>query len=104
VGVRLDREGPFGTVVAVDADGPSAGKILVGDIVTGLTPTHEPIPGAEDAGPEFPFGLAYYELAPSVRIDVERGATHEQVWVAPRTVLGPPVVVLEPGPELDRFF
>jgi hypothetical protein len=104
VGLRLDREGPFGIVVAVDAGGPSAGKILVGDRVSGLTPTHAPIPGSEDAVPEFPFGLAYYEVAPEVRIDVERGASHEQVWVVPRTILGPPLVVLEPGPELDRFF
>src|SRR5262245_24337627 len=104
VGLRLDREGPFGLVVAVDAQGPSLGKIQVGDRVSGLTPTHAPVSGAEDAVPEFPFGLAYYDAAPEVRIDIERGAAHEQVWVQPRLVTGAPVQALEPGPELERFF
>lgn len=105
VGLRLDRDGPFGTVVAVDSSGPSAGLVSVGDRVSGLTPTREPIEGAESAAPDFPFGLAYYEPeAEVVRVDLERGSDHHQVWVRPRQLDGPPRSVLVPGPELDNFF
>jgi hypothetical protein len=104
VGVRLDREGPFGTVVAVDPNGPAAGIVQVGDVVSGLTPTHEPIEGAQAAVPEYPFGLAYYDTADQVRIDVERGEQHLQLWVRPRIVDGPPEAAYEPGPGLDAFF
>jgi len=105
VGLRLDRDGPFGTVVAVDAAGPSAGLVFVGDRVSGLTPTHEPTSGAEAAAPDFPFGLAYYEPeAEEVRVDLERADGHHQVWVRPRRIPGPPRAMLVPGPALDAFF
>lgn len=104
VGVRLDQGGPFGTVVAVDARGPSAGRILEGDRVSGLTPTRAEVHGAEQYAPEFPFGLAYYEPAQTVRIDVERGSEHLQIWVEPRVIDGAPAVAYEPGVRLDAFF
>ncbi|MBM3985737.1 MAG: hypothetical protein FJ296_08650 [Planctomycetes bacterium] len=104
VGVRLDRDGPFGEFVAVDPDGPAAGIVQVGDVVSGLTPTHEPIAGASAAVPEYPFGLAYYETVGRVRIDVERGEEHMQLWVRPTIVDGPPQPGFEPGPALGDFF
>ncbi len=104
VGVRLDQAGPFGSVVAVDPQGPASGIVLVGDRVSGLTPTREPIDGAQDAVPEYPFGLAYYDPASEVRIDVERGERHLQLWVRPTIVEGPPMPAFEPGPGLDDFF
>jgi hypothetical protein len=105
VGVRLDQDGPFGTVVAVDPDGPSAGKVQVGDVVSGLTPTREHVAGAEAAAPEYPFGLAYYEAdAAEVRVDVERGGERVEVFVAPRRIDGPPRTEYEPGPALAEFF
>lgn len=104
VGLRLDQDGPFGTVVAVDPDGPSAGLVRVGDRVSGLTPTREAIEGAEQHAREYPFGVAYYQLAGQVRVDVERGGEHVELWVPPRAVDGPPRTVYRPGPGLDAFF
>lgn len=104
VGVRLDRDGPFGTVVAVDELGPSAGLVRVGDVVTGLTPTHEPLADVASAAPEFPFGLAYFDLAPKVRIGVRRGGERMEIHVQPRTIDGPPVATWRAGPGLDAFF
>jgi hypothetical protein len=105
VGVRLDRDGPFGTVVAVDPEGPSAGKVAVGDVVSGLAGTRVAVPGAEAAAPEYPFGLAHYDPeAAEVRIDVERGSEHLQIHVSPRRIPGPPATVFDVGPELAEFF
>ncbi len=104
VGVRLDRDGPFGTVVGVDPDGPAAGIVQVGDVVSGLTPTRETIDGAQAAVPEYPFGLAYYETASEVRIDVERGGERLELWVRPTIIAGPPLSAFEPGSGLDDFF
>jgi hypothetical protein len=39
-----------------------------------------------------------------VRVDVERGGAHLQIWVRPRQVEGPSRSVLVPGPALDAFF
>lgn len=104
VGLRLDADGPFGAVAAVDPDGPSAGLVRTGDVVSGLTPTHDAIEGAEAAAPEYPFGLAHYEPTERVRIDVHRQGERLEIWVAPRRIAGPPASVLQPGAELDAFF
>lgn len=103
VGVRLDQPGPFGTVVAVDPDGPAHGIVLLGDRVSGLTPTHAELAPPATLAPDFPFGLAYYDPeAERVRFDVERGAEHFELWLTPRRLEGL-TRRLAPGVGFARF-
>ena len=107
VGVKLDGEGPFGTVVAIDPDGPAAGIVQLGDRVTGLTPTREDRPKVPtDVATEYRFGLEWYEpTAESVRVDVQREGKRNELWIHPRRIDGPHVTrfVPEEG-RLDAFF
>lgn len=104
VGLRLDRVGPFGTVVAVDPAGPAQGTVFPGDVVTGLTPTHAAEPPAEELAPEFPFGLDYYDAsAARVRLDVVRAGERIELWLTPKLLRGRSNV-LQPQPACDAFF
>jgi hypothetical protein len=107
LGVQLDREGPFGTVVAVDPSGPAHGIVEPGDQVHGLTPTREDRPSVppELAAP-YRFGLDLYEpKAEQVRVDVMRDGTRQELWVKPRTIAGGRTTRLVPDDaRLDRFF
>jgi hypothetical protein len=107
VGVQLDREGPFGKVVAVDPSGPAQGIVEPGDEVKGLTPTREDRPRVppELAAP-YRFGLDLYEpKAERVRVDVMRDGQRQELWVKPRTIAGGRTTRLVPDDaRLDRFF
>lgn len=107
LGVQLDREGPFGTVVAVDPSGPASGIVELGDQVHGLTPTREDRPSVPpELATPYRFGLDLYEpKAEKVRVDVIRGGERQELWVKPRTIAGGKTAHLVPDDaRLDRFF
>ena len=106
LGMRLDREGPFGAVVAVDPAGPANGLVRVGDVVNGLTPTRtKPAIAPEGIAADYRFGLGLYEPdAERVRVDVQRDGSRVEVWVCPRIIEGGVVRKLEPDDaKLDAF-
>lgn len=94
LGIEIDSEGPLGTIVSIDPDGPAAASGLrAGDVVTGLWPCRTDRPRLSPLGASatrFRFGLTLAEPgAEAVNVAaIREGVALDAVPIRPRRVAG----------------